>query len=46
MRQIDCPECGSTHTFATPETMWERFCVDCDAVWDIRTTEEIEAESQ
>lgn len=40
-RQIDCPECGSTHTHPTPETAFERFCGDCDASWDIRTPEEL-----
>lgn len=43
-RQIDCPECGSDCTFPLPETMWERFCSDCPAVWDIRSAEEIAAE--
>jgi DNA-directed RNA polymerase subunit RPC12/RpoP len=38
--QIDCPKCGSDCTFATPETMYERFCSDCGASWDIRPIEE------
>lgn len=41
MRQIDCPNCQSTHTFPTPETAFERFCRDCDEVWDIRSAEEL-----
>lgn len=38
--QTDCPECESTRTFATPETIFERFCADCGFVWDI--AEEVE----
>jgi transposase-like protein len=33
MEAFKCPECGSTHTFPTPETAFERFCADCDHVW-------------
>jgi hypothetical protein len=43
-RQIDCPICTSTNTFAVPETMWLRWCRDCGADWDIRQVEEIENE--
>ncbi len=37
---IECPHCGSTHTFPTPETYDERFCGECDEVWHMFKTEE------
>lgn len=40
-RQIDCPDCKSSHTFPMPETAYVRFCGICNAEWDIRTMEEI-----
>lgn len=40
--QIYCPRCDSTKTFATPETAFERFCTECDAVWQIWTDDELE----
>lgn len=44
MYMIDCPDCGSNNTHPTPETAFERFCLECDAVWDIRPQEEIDEE--
>ncbi len=40
MYKTDCPNCHSAHTFPTPETAFERFCADCDEVYDIRPIEE------
>lgn len=45
-RMIDCPNCDSNHTFPIPETMWMRFCGDCDFQWDIRSPEEIQTDEE
>jgi hypothetical protein len=40
--QMDCPSCGSTNTFPTPETAYNRWCGDCLADWDMRPIDVIE----
>lgn len=39
--QINCPRCESAKTYATPETIYERFCgeEDCETTWDIRAVQ-------
>lgn len=44
-RRIDCPKNPVHKTFHTPEKAYERFCSECDAVWDIRSDKEIEYET-
>lgn len=36
MFKIECPNCEGTHTFAVPETAYQRFCADCFEDFDIR----------
>lgn len=36
---IPCPNCQSRKNYPTPETMWERFCTECDHVWEIEHDE-------
>lgn len=41
-RRIDCPKCKSHKTHPILETMWMRYCDDCDEEWDLRSQDEIE----
>lgn len=44
-RQIDCPnpDCNSERTVHELGTAYERRCLDCRAVWDVRDAVEVDS---
>lgn len=39
---LDCQNCGSTHTDVELETAYDRRCRECNHIYDIRPPEMIE----